>query len=125
MQVGTMLPTKKSGLVRAAAGRASSDRGMCERAALAHTAPWAISADSAVIFFRSVARVSGGSSPDCFAPARSSPTNRRISSSGLPAFTPRRSCVGPWLTPMPKRKRPPDSSCTRAAVWAKSYGCRV
>src|SRR4026207_150544 len=88
MQVGTMLPTKKSGVVRAASGRASSDFGMYERAALAHTAPSAISPESAVIFFLSVASVIGGSSPTCFAPVSRSCTKRRMSSSGFPGLTP-------------------------------------
>ena len=91
---------------------------MCERAALAHTAPWAISPARATIFALSVASTMGGSAPACAAPARSALTKRRMSSSGVPAFTLSRSSVGPWLTPIPKRNRPPESSWRRAAVWA-------
>ncbi len=118
MHVGTMLPMKKVGSCRLEAGRWPSDVGMCERAALAHTAPWAISPASATIFCRSVARTRGGSGPACFAPVWSSPTKRRMSSSGLPAVTLSLARVSPWLTPIPKRKRPPESSWTSAAVWA-------
>jgi hypothetical protein len=38
-------------------------------------------------------------------------TNARMSDSGLPGVTPRRWWVGPWAIPMPKRKRPPETSC--------------
>ena len=91
---------------------------MCERAALAHTAPWAISAASSTIRRRKVARMMGGSSPAFWAPARRSSTKRRMSARGFPTCKRSRACVGPWLTPIPKRKRPRDSSWIRAAVWA-------
>jgi hypothetical protein len=83
---------------------------MCERAAFAHTAPWAISPARATIFWRRVASTRGGSGPACLAAVCSSPTKRRMSSRGLPAVSLSRARVGPWLTPMPKRKRPPEIS---------------
>ena len=60
-----MSPTKNAGSERLSAGRWRSDSAMCERAALAHTAPFAISPASATIFVRSVASVIGGSAPTC------------------------------------------------------------
>ena len=120
-----MLPMKNAGSARRAAGRWRSDSGMCERAPLAHTAPWAISPASSTMRWRRVARTIGGSAPWFFAPASRSLTKRRMSSSGLPAWTRSRAWVGPWLTPMPKRKRPPDTSWMKAAVCAKSNGWRA
>ena len=112
-----MSPMKKPGSFAFAAGRAASDTAMCERAAFANTIPSPISPASATIFLRSVASTIGGSSPTRGA-ARSPATNARVSASGGPAFTPMRSSAGPWETPMPNAKRPPDSSCTSAAVCA-------
>ncbi len=86
-----MLPMKNFGFWRAAGGRWPSDAGMCERAALAHTAPCAISPARATIPFLSVASTIGGSSPACFAQVSRSFTNRRTSASGLPGVTPSRS----------------------------------
>ena len=65
MHVGTMSPMKNAGSFRFASGRWRSDSVMCERAALAHTAPSAISPASATIRLRSVASVIGGSAPTC------------------------------------------------------------
>jgi hypothetical protein len=94
------------------------DVGMCERAALAHTAPCATSPASAVILARSVARVMGGRSPHWAPPVLKSSRNARMSDSGLPTVILSRLWVGPWLIPMPKRKRPPESSWISAAVAA-------
>jgi hypothetical protein len=44
----------------------------------------------------------------------------RVSASGLPGVTPSRTYDGPWAMPMPRRKRPPDTSCIIAALCAKS-----
>ena len=44
---------------------------------------------------------------------------------GLPAAAPMRACVGAWLTPMPRRKRPPETSCMKAALCAKSPTVRA
>jgi adenylate cyclase len=46
-----------------AAGRAPSDSVICARLALAKTRPSAISAESAIIRLRNVARMTGGSGP--------------------------------------------------------------
>lgn len=68
---------------------------------------------------RSVAKTSGGSSPTR-GTARSSSTKLRMSVSGLPPSTPKRASIGAWLTPMPKRKRPPEVSWMKLAVAARS-----
>ncbi len=122
--VGIMLPMKNVSR-GVSAGSACSEAGMCERAAFAHTAPSPTSPASATIRRRSVASTTGGRSPVRAAPVRNSPTKRRMSASGLPVGTPSQALVGAWLTPMPKRKRPPLISWMKAAVCAKSYACRV
>ena len=66
---------------------------------------------------RSAASTTGGSSP-ARGTARSAATKARMSASGLPAVMPRCLSTAPWLAPMPKAKRPPDSSCTMDAVCA-------
>ena len=91
---------------------------MWDRAPFAHTAPCAISPDSSTMRRRSVARTIGGSPPTWGASAATSPTNFRMSSRGWPAWSPSRSWIGPWLTPIPNLNRPPDSSWITAAVWA-------
>jgi hypothetical protein len=91
---------------------------MADRLALAHTAPWAISVDSSSILSRNVARMIGTS----LATARTPSTYSRVSDSGMPTFTPRRSCTGPWLTPRPSENRPPDTSWMCAAMFPVSAG---
>ena len=118
-----MLPMKKSP-PRVAADSTASDSAMCERAALANTMPSPISSANAIIFLRSVARVSGGNWP-ARGTAFSSATNRFMSAKGLPAVRPSRSSAGAWLTPMPKRNRPFDASWMKLAVLAKSCTWRV
>src|SRR6516164_10036153 len=63
MQVRMRLPIKKSGLLRFAAGRVPSDSVIFARLPLAKTRPSAISAESAIIRLRNVARMTGGSGP--------------------------------------------------------------
>ena len=118
-----MLPMKKSGLARLAAGRAASDWPMCDSEALAKITPSASSPASATIFRRSAATMIGGSGPSP-SWARNFSMKDRVSASGLPGVTPIRTCEGPWAMPMPRRNRPFEISCIMAALWAKSMTVR-
>ena len=49
----------------------------------------------------------------------------RITASGSPMSRPSASTIeGRWLSPMPSRKRPPDSSMSVDASWAMMTGWR-
>ena len=96
---------------------------MCDSAPLAKTSPSPSSPASAIIFFLRPATTTGGLSPVRGA-ARYFSMKSRMSESGLPPDTPMRASDGVWLTPMPKRKRPPEISWMKAVVLAKSVGWR-
>src|SRR6266851_8083006 len=83
MQVRMRFPIKKSGSLRFAVGRAPSDSAICARLPLAKTRPSAISAESAIIRLRNVARMTGGSEPYSVCDLNFS-TKARMSPSGLP-----------------------------------------
>jgi hypothetical protein len=109
MTVGSMLPTKKPSL-RRSSGMRSTERPMSFSDELAHTAPSATSTERSTILSRNVASVIGGSGPADGSAARNAATYSLVSVNGLPTSAPSRLCTGPWLTPMPSRKRPSDIS---------------
>ncbi len=120
MTVGAMLA--RANVARRSAGMPASWSAMWENEAFAQIAPSATSTARASILSRSVASQIGGSCPAGRSAARRPSTYRRMSANGLPVSRPRRSIAGAWLTPRPRRKRPPLTSARWPAVIATSAG---